>query len=116
MSSPRTQNFVALMPARVTRFTETASRSIDKLPSERRISSSGTPASINAPTTISPDAPEKQSKYRTFTTQPSYQCPTLNAQCSTDQRRWAFCIEHRVGYCQKLFDPRGQPPCLHERK
>jgi hypothetical protein len=38
----------------------------------RRISSSGTPASISAPTIMSPEAPEKQSKYRTFTIRQSY--------------------------------------------
>ena len=38
-----------------------------------RTSSSGTPASISAPRIMSPDAPEKQSKYRTFKICQSYQ-------------------------------------------
>ena len=35
-----------------------------RLPSARRNSSSGKPASSSAPSTMSPDAPLKQSKYK----------------------------------------------------
>jgi hypothetical protein len=42
-------------------------------PNARRTSSSGTPASISAPSTMSPDAPEKQSKYRIRKSEQSYQ-------------------------------------------
>src|SRR5919106_1931518 len=37
-----------------------------RLPSAARRSSSGRPRSSNAPSTMSPDAPEKQSKYTVF--------------------------------------------------
>jgi hypothetical protein len=57
-----TQNFVARIPARTTGSVQTESRETARLPSALRTSSSATPASISAPSTMSPDAPEKQSK------------------------------------------------------
>ena len=59
-SSPRTRNFVAPIPARVTRSVQIMSGSMARLPSARRTSSSGTPTSIKAPRIMSPDAPAKQ--------------------------------------------------------
>ena len=55
-----------------TRSVHTVSGSIARLPSARRTSSSGTPASMSAPRIMSPAAPEKQSKYRTVKIVPSY--------------------------------------------
>ena len=46
----------------VTRSVQTVVGEIARLPSARRTSSSVTPASISAPSTMSPAAPEKQSK------------------------------------------------------
>ena len=43
-SSPRTRNFVAPIPARVTRSVQIMSGSMARLPSARRTSSSGTPS------------------------------------------------------------------------
>src|SRR5262245_56632463 len=57
------------MPVRVTRSVQTVAGAIARLPSARRTSSIVTPpASMSAPSTMSPAAPAKQSKYRTFTT------------------------------------------------
>src|SRR5262245_2319145 len=64
------------MPVRVTRSVQTVAGAIARLPSARRTSSSLTPASISAPSTMSPAAPAKQSKYRTFTTCRLYPLPS----------------------------------------
>ena len=60
-----TRNFVADTPARSTRSAETEPYSIARLPSAARRPSSGSPRSSSAPRTMSPEAPEKQSKYTT---------------------------------------------------
>ena len=54
--------------ARPRESVQTVVGEIARLPSARRTSSILTPASISAPSTMSPAAPAKQSKYRTFTT------------------------------------------------
>ena len=57
------RNFVAATPARLTRSAVTSPYSIARLPSASRSASSGSPRSSRAPRIMSPDAPEKQSKY-----------------------------------------------------
>ena len=60
-----TVNFVAPTPDRVTGSAETAHSSPRaRLPRASRRRSKGRPASSRAPMTMSPDAPEKQSRYR----------------------------------------------------
>ena len=75
------------IPARVTRSVQTVAGAIARLPSARRTSSSGTPASISAPRTMSPEAPEKQSKYRTVTTRSSYRSVRLLSRISSAAHR-----------------------------
>src|SRR5262245_867810 len=67
-----------------------------RLPRARRTSSSATPASINAPSTMSPDAPEKQSKYRTRTTGPSYPSTLLSVNRSALSTRQLPRFDERV--------------------
>ncbi len=60
-----TMNFVAETPARSTRAALTSKPETERLPRAFFNSSSGKPASRNAPSTMSPEIPEKQSKKST---------------------------------------------------
>src|SRR5262249_42637636 len=60
-----TVNFVADTPARSTRSARMSYPGIARLPKARFRSSYGRPTSRKAPSTMSPEIPEKQSKYST---------------------------------------------------